>query len=87
MMAKIEIYTTNTCSYCAAAKMLLQKKGAKYDEIDVTYDTGKRQQMTARAGGRRSVPQIFIGEMHVGGCDDLHALESKSALDALLASA
>ena len=84
-MPKIEIYTTNTCGFCAMAKSLLTKKGAKFDEIDVSYDAALRDRMMARTGGRRSVPQIFIGEKHVGGCDDLHALEAKGGLDPLLA--
>ncbi len=67
------------------AKSLLTKKGAKFDEIDVSYDAALRDHMMARTGGRRSVPQIFIGEKHVGGCDDLHALEAKGGLDPLLA--
>lgn len=86
-MSDITIYTTNTCGYCAMAKSLLAKKGAKFKEIDVTYDSEQRAIMMARAGGRRSVPQIFIGEKHVGGCDDLHALDAKGGLDPLLASA
>lgn len=84
-MPKIEIYTTNTCGFCMMAKSLLTKKGAKFDEIDVSYDAALRDHMMARTGGRRSVPQIFIGEKHVGGCDDLHALEAKGGLDPLLA--
>lgn len=87
IMPKIEIYTTNTCGFCAMAKSLLNKKGAKFDEIDVSHDASERERMAARTGGRRSVPQIFIGETHVGGCDDLHALEAKGGLDALLAPA
>ena len=87
MMSDITIYTTNSCGYCAMAKSLLAKKGAKFTEIDVTYDSEQRALMMARSGGRRSVPQIFIGEKHVGGCDDLHALDAKGRLDPLLASA
>jgi glutaredoxin 3 len=84
-MAKIEIYTTNACPYCFAAKALLNKKQVKFTEFDVSDDDGLRQKMTQRAGGRRSVPQIFIGETHVGGSDDLHALERAGKLDPLLA--
>ncbi len=84
IMPKIEIYTTNSCGFCAMAKGLLNKKGAKFEEIDVSYDAAARERMMARTGGRRSVPQIFIGEKHVGGCDDLHALDSKGGLDTLL---
>ncbi len=85
-MAKVEIYTTPTCPYCIAAKALLRKKGVSYDETDVSRDPDLRLAMTQRAGGRRSVPQIFIGGQHVGGCDDLHALESQGKLDGLLAA-
>ncbi len=83
-MKNIAIYTTNICPYCARAKTLLQKKGASYTEIDVSYDPEARAAMMQRASGRRSVPQIFIGETHVGGCDDLYALDAKGGLDALL---
>ena len=86
-MAKITIYTTPSCSYCHAAKALLKRKGAAFDEIDVGYDAAERQRMTARAHGKRTVPQIFIGETHVGGNDELHALERQGRLDALLAAA
>ena len=85
-MTQVTIYTTNTCGFCAAAKSLLSKKGAKFTEIDVKYDAAERDRMTLRAGGRRTVPQIFIGEVHVGGCDDLYALDSKGGLDPLLAA-
>jgi glutaredoxin 3 len=83
-MAKITIYTTNACPYCAMAKTLLKNKGAKYDEIDVSYDADERDRMMARAGGRRTVPQIFIDGTHIGGCDDLHDLDAKGGLDLLL---
>lgn len=86
-MAKITIYTTPSCSYCHAAKALLRRKGAAFDEIDVGYDAAERQRMTARAHGKRTVPQIFIGETHVGGSDELHALERQGRLDPLLATA
>jgi glutaredoxin 3 len=86
-MTQITIYTTSICPYCARAKHLLAKKGASFKEIDVTYDASERERMMARAGGRRSVPQIFIGETHIGGCDDLHALDAKGGLDVLLVSA
>lgn len=85
-MAKVEIYTTPTCPYCVAAKALLRKKGVSYDETDVSRDPALRVAMTQRAGGRRSVPQIFIGGQHVGGSDDLHALDSQGKLDDLLAA-
>ena len=80
-MKTVEIYTTPTCPYCLAAQALLRKKGVAFAETDVSAD---RSAMMARAGGRRTVPQIFIGETHVGGCDDLHALEAAGKLDALL---
>ena len=86
-MAKITIYTTRFCSYCHAAKALLQKKGLAYDEIDVSYDPAERQRLTARANGKRTVPQIFIGETHVGDCDELYALDRQGRLDPLLAGA
>ena len=84
-MKAVEIYTTPTCGYCAAAKRLLREKGAAYTEIDVSTDPGLRARMTERAGGRRTVPQIFIGGAHVGGCDDLYALDGSGKLDAALA--
>lgn len=83
-MSDIIIYTTNVCPYCVKAKMLLQKKGAQYQEIDV-QDDAVRQDMIEKAGGKRTVPQIFIKGQHVGGCDDLYDLEQKGELDALLA--
>lgn len=83
-MAKVEIYTTRTCPYCIAAKALLTRKGIAFEETDVGADPALRIAMTERAGGRRSVPQIFIDGMHVGGSDDLHALEHEGKLDGLL---
>ena len=82
-MSKVQIYTTNWCPYCNAAKALLDDKGVVYDEIDVT-DPQLRMDMIQRAHGRRTVPQIFIGEQHVGGYDDLSALERRGQLDPLL---
>ncbi|MCE3233133.1 MAG: grxC [Rickettsiaceae bacterium] len=82
-MPDITIYTTTICPYCVRAKSLLQKKGAKYTEIDAT-DPDVRTNMVEKAGGKRTVPQIFIGEKHIGGCDDLYALDAKGELDALL---
>lgn len=84
-MAKIEIYTTPICPYCHAAKDLLQQKGADYDEINVMQQPGARDKMTKRANGSHTMPQIFIDNTHIGGCDDLYALEEKGALDALIA--
>ncbi|MCW1918850.1 glutaredoxin 3 [Rhodobacter sp. KR11] len=83
-MKPVEIYTTPTCPYCHAAKRLLQKKGVAYQEIDVSRDPALRAAMTQRAG-RHTVPQIFVGATHVGGCDDLHALDHAGGLDSLLA--
>lgn len=83
-MAEIEIYSTALCPYCCRAKGLLNRKGVPFREIDVTFGGAKRQEMVARAGGRTSVPQIFIDGRHVGGCDDLHALENSGELDRLL---
>ena len=83
-MANITIYTTRTCSFCYAAKSLLTKKGLSYDEIDVSADPGARQGMMLRTNGRRSVPQIFIGETHVGGSEELYELERRGGLDQLL---
>ncbi len=83
-MAKIEIYTTPWCGYCARAKGLLEKKGAAYQEMDVMEDEAKRAEMRARAK-RTSVPQIFINGRHIGGSDELAALEQAGKLDPLLA--
>ncbi len=83
-MQRVEIYTTPTCPYCLRAKALLRDKGVSFEETDVSADPSLRDAMTERAGGRRSVPQIFIGGAHIGGCDDLHALEDAGALDARL---
>lgn len=84
-MKHVEIYTTPTCPYCHAAKRLLAKKGAAYSEIDVSRDAAARLAMTKRANGGQTVPQIFIGGVHVGGSDDLHALDHAGKLDVLLA--
>ena len=84
-MAKITIYTTMFCPYCHAAKALLRGKGVEFEEIDVSFAPGTRAEMRNKAGGRNSVPQIWIDETHVGGCDDLHLLERTGRLDPLLA--
>lgn len=86
-MKTIEIYTTPLCGFCFAAKRLLTEKGASFSEIDVSGDPALRQEMTQRANGRRTVPQIFMGDMHLGGCDDLYALERAGKLDQLLSAA
>lgn len=83
-MADIEIFTTQVCPYCVRAKRLFDKKGVSYREIDVSTDADLRESMTARAGGRRTVPQIFIDGEHIGGCDDLYALDAKGGLDGKL---
>lgn len=84
-MAQVEIYATMFCPFCHRAKRLLEAKGVAYDEVDVTMSPGKRREMTERAGGRSSVPQIFIDGVHIGGSDELHALEADGKLDPLLA--
>lgn len=84
-MRPVEIYTTPYCGYCAMAKRLLDRKGVSYTEIDVSRDPALRQAMIQRANGRRTVPQIFVGAVHVGGSDDLHALDRDGKLDPLLA--
>jgi glutaredoxin 3 len=83
-LQSVEIYTTGFCPYCVAAKSLLKRKGVDFKEISVSGDNVRRQEMVQRANGRMTVPQIFIGETHVGGSDDLHALERAGKLDALL---
>lgn len=83
-MAHITIYTTLLCPYCHMAKNLLRKKNAPFEEIDVTGRTDLREAMRERAAGRNTVPQIFIDDEHVGGCDDLFALETAGSLDAKL---
>jgi glutaredoxin 3 len=85
-MPKIVIYSTATCPYCIRAKALLMEKGARFDEIRVDSDPPKRAEMVLRAGGRSTVPQIFIGDRHVGGCDDLFELDFVGKLDSLLAA-
>ena len=83
-MLGITIYTTGLCPFCYRAKALLDDKGAAYEEISVTFSPRRRAEMAARAGGATSVPQIWIGERHIGGSDELEALESKGELDRLL---
>jgi glutaredoxin 3 len=84
-MRPVEIYTTPICPFCHAAKRLLDRKGVAYREIDVSRDPDLRAAMVQRAQGRRTVPQIFVGNVHVGGSDDLHALDHAGKLDPLLA--
>lgn len=83
-MADVEIYTTRICPYCVRAKNLLQKKGVAFHEIDVGDDAEQRVALVEKAGGQRTVPQIFINGQHIGGSDDLHALDREGKLDALL---
>lgn len=84
-MKPVRIYTTPICPYCVRAKTLLKKKGADVEEVDVFMDEVARTEMEAKSGGARSVPQIFIGDTYVGGCDELYALEKDGQLDRLLA--
>lgn len=83
-MKPVELYTTPTCGFCMMAKRLLSSKGVTYSEIDVAREPDRRQEMMTRANGGYTVPQIFIGETHVGGCDELYALERAGKLDPLL---
>jgi glutaredoxin 3 len=83
-MAPVELYTTPYCPYCIAAKDLLRRKGVEFKEINVSGAPDLRSEMIERAGGRTTVPQIFVGAIHVGGCDDLYALEGEGGLDPLL---
>lgn len=83
-MAKVEMYTTAVCPYCVRAKDLLKRKGVSVTEYRVDTDDAKRNEMLERSGGLRTVPQIFINGQHVGGSDDLHALDSKGELDGML---
>jgi glutaredoxin 3 len=83
-MERIEIYTTRLCGYCQSAKALLRRKGVTFSEIDVTGDQEGRSRMVERANGRMTVPQIFIGSIHVGGFDDLYDLDRAGRLDPLL---
>jgi glutaredoxin 3 len=84
MAVQVDIYTTPTCGYCRMAKQLLTRKNVAYREIDVASDAARRAEMMSRSGGGRTVPQIFIGDTHVGGCDDLYALNDEGGLDRLL---
>ncbi|HKX06911.1 MAG TPA: glutaredoxin 3 [Stellaceae bacterium] len=86
-MPRVEIYSTMFCPYCARARSLLERKGVKYENIDIMEDSSKREEMVARAHGRTSVPQIFIDGEHVGGCDDLYALDRSGKLDPKLGHA
>jgi glutaredoxin 3 len=84
-MNAVEIYTSPFCGFCHAAKRLLSQKGISFAEIDISRERNRRQEMLSRANGRHTVPQIFVGKTHVGGCDELYALERSGRLDPLLA--
>ena len=84
MAPKVEIYTWSSCPFCIQAKMLLDQKGVDYTEYTIDGDEDARAEMAQRANGRRSLPQIFINNHHIGGCDDLYALDAQSSLDPLL---
>lgn len=85
-MKTVEIYTSPLCGFCHAAKRLLSDKGVSFAEIDISREPNRRQEMMQRANGRHTVPQIFVGETHVGGCDDLYDLERSGKLDPMLAA-
>ncbi len=85
-MPPVTIYTKAWCPYCSAAKDLLAEKGVAFEEIEITGKPALRDEMIFKAGGRSTVPQIFVGARHVGGCDDLYALDSRGELDTLLAA-
>lgn len=85
-MKNVEIYISPLCGFCHAAKRLLSQKGITFAEVDVLADPGRKPEMVQRANGSRTVPQIFVGDLHVGGCDDLYALERAGKLDQLLAA-
>lgn len=86
-MPNVTIYSSMFCPFCHRAKKLLKQKSVEFDEIDVMMNSGRKQEMMDRANGSHTVPQIFIGDTHVGGCDELYALESKGELDRLLGQA
>ena len=86
-MSKVTIYTKPYCPYCVRAVSLLEKKGVPFTEIEAAFDPDKRREMMQRAGGRATFPRIFVGEAHIGGCDDMMALEYAGKLDPLLAAA
>ena len=85
-MSIVELYTSPYCGYCHAAKRLLTSKSATFQEVDISRDPGRRSEMLARANGERTVPQIFINDKHIGGCDELYALERSGKLGAMLAN-
>ncbi len=83
-MTEVVMYSTSWCPYCTRARLLLKEKGVPFTEIDIEREPERRAEMIERAGGRTSVPQIFAGDRHLGGCDDIHALDAQGRLDALL---
>ena len=85
-MAKVIIYTKPYCPYCVRALALLERKGADFEEIEAAFDPEKKAEMIQRANGARTFPQVFIGDTHVGGSDELHALDARGGLDELLAA-
>ncbi|WP_417844687.1 glutaredoxin 3 [Thalassospira sp.] len=85
-MAKIEVYATDWCPYCKRARKLLDEKNADYDVIDVMMEPRRKREMMDRAGGKTSVPQIFINDEHIGGCDELMALNARGGLDKMLSA-
>jgi glutaredoxin 3 len=85
-MPRITVYSGPSCPYCVRAKALLDKKGAKFEEINVRADAAKLDEMLKKTGGKRTIPQIFINDKHIGGCDELYALDARGGLDPLLAS-
>ena len=85
-MIKVEIYTSPLCGFCYSAASLLKGKGVAYDELDIVFDPNRRSEMIKRSNGRHTVPQIFINDMHIGGCDELYALEAQGKLDPLLSA-
>lgn len=86
-MSHVTIYTKPYCPYCVRAVMLLEKKGVEFTEVEAAFDPAKRQEMMQRAGGRATFPQIFVGDRHIGGCDEMMALERDGKLDPLLQAA
>ncbi len=87
MSSNVEIYTWRTCPFCLRAKQLLREKGVEFTEYSVDGDEAARSKMAARSHGQRSVPQIFINDQHIGGCDDIHDLDARGELDPLLSQA
>ena len=85
-MPDVVIYTRKFCGFCSAAKRLLADKGVQFEEVDATFDAQKRDEMISKANGGNTFPQVFIGDIHIGGCDDLYALERAGHLDSMLAA-